>query len=261
MAGGFRALHLLRKVREDQTLTNTDVDDGIPGLHREIGNITYRIVLRRDKYRPIRFHLKNEVAAAPAVAKKLAELGPVNTFFTFEVYENALTIPSFADAASLEEILEARAHWPFHPEHSRALAADILAGISSLRSVGLQRNAFDVRDVLLVGRDNMYFFQIAGIENCTCISDDEPTTSGDLSSLVHILKYVIDRLEPHSFTWIYGFLKDLERRKTLDDAFLKEATQSLPSSADRLHRELEIYLHAVRILGTTMGGSSIGDAR
>ncbi|KAL5403506.1 hypothetical protein PMIN06_011504 [Paraphaeosphaeria minitans] len=157
MAGGFRPLQLLQKVREDKTLSNTDAGDDIPGLHRKIGNVTYRIVPRRNK--PIRFVLKKEVATA--VAKKLAGLGPVNTLFTLEVFENASIIPSFADAASLEEILEVRAGWPFQPEHSQALAADILAGISSLHSVGLQRNGFEVSDILLVGRNNTYFFQIS----------------------------------------------------------------------------------------------------
>ncbi|KAK7178097.1 hypothetical protein PSPO01_15854 [Paraphaeosphaeria sporulosa] len=151
-------------------LGNIDAGDDTPSLRRTIGNVTYHIVPRRDEPRPIKFILKKRVATA--FAERLAELGPVNTLFTLEVFENASIISSFADAASLGEIL------------------NILAAVSSLRGVGLQRNGFSVSDILLVGRNDTYFFQITGIKNCTCISDHEPTNSEELDSLVRALNYV-----------------------------------------------------------------------
>lgn len=113
-------------------LGNTDAGDDTPSLCRTIGNVTYHIVPWRDESHPIKFILKKRAAAA--VADRLAELGPVDTLFSLEVFEKASIIPSFADAsitpsfadaASLEEILEVRADWPFQPEHSQVLAADV----------------------------------------------------------------------------------------------------------------------------------------
>jgi hypothetical protein len=70
-----------------------------------------------------KFVLEKSIAAI--VAQRLADLGPVHTLFTFELRANATFIPHFTDAASLEEILEVRTSWPFDPEHTQILGADV----------------------------------------------------------------------------------------------------------------------------------------
>ncbi|KAF1952095.1 hypothetical protein CC80DRAFT_552847 [Byssothecium circinans] len=255
MSGALRPLHLLRNVRRD-TLGDTDARDYNPGLYRTIGNVTFSILPRRKKPRLSKFVLEKSIAAI--VAQRLADLGPVHALFTFELCADTTFIPHFTDAASLEEILEVRASWPFDPEHTQILGADILAGISSLHDVGLQRNRFDVADILLVCRENMYSFQIAGLENCTCTSGYEPTNLEELVSLVHILKYVDERIEPSGYPMIQGFVRFLEASKTLDSTSIKAASRFLPAEISELRRELEIYLHAVRIFGTALGGNTAG---
>ncbi|OAL42526.1 hypothetical protein IQ07DRAFT_650816 [Pyrenochaeta sp. DS3sAY3a] len=254
MSGIMKPLQLLRNVRRDMISGRLEDGDYNPGLYRTIGSVTYYILPRRKNPRLNTFVLKKAVSTN--IAERLADLGPVNTLFTFEVYANAAIIPSFTDAASLEDILVVRASWPFDPQHCRILVADILAGLSSLHNVGLQRNSFDVRDILLVCRDNTHFFQIAGIEYCTCIHGHEPTNSEELQSLVATLKYVYERIESSRIVWIEDFVRLLGACETLDSTSLKKAARHVPEDIDQRRRELEIYLHAVRIFGTTLGGNS-----
>ena len=94
-----------------------------PGLYRTIGNVTFSILSRRKEPHLSKFVLDKSIPTS--VARKLADLGPVDSLFTFELYANAAFIPHFTDAASLEEILEVRADWPFKPKHSQILAADV----------------------------------------------------------------------------------------------------------------------------------------
>ncbi|KAJ4330607.1 hypothetical protein N0V95_010025, partial [Ascochyta clinopodiicola] len=205
MSGALRPLQLLRNVKRDTFPGRVENGDYGPGLRRTIGSVTYSILPRRKKPRLSKFVLEKSVSAD--IAERLADLGPVNTLFTFEVYANAAIIPSFTDAASLEDILEVRASWPFDPEHSRILSADILAGLSSLHDIGLRRNSFDVSDILLVCRQNTYFFQIAGIEHCTCIHEPEPTHLEELQSLIATLRYVHERIESSWIAWLEDFVR------------------------------------------------------
>jgi hypothetical protein len=123
MTSVLKPLQLLRTVRRDTILTNSDPRDYTPGLYRTIGNVTYLILQRRKKPHLSKFVLDKCIPAK--VAERLANLGPVNTLFTLEVHANSAFIPYFTDAASLDEILEVRASWPFDPEHSKILAADV----------------------------------------------------------------------------------------------------------------------------------------
>lgn len=123
MTGVLKPLQLLRNVKKDTALRKIDFGEYAPGLYQTIGNVTYSILPRRKKPHLSRCFLDTCVPAR--VAARLADLEPVNTLFTFEVYANAAVIPPFANAASLEDILEVRASWPFSPEHSNILAADV----------------------------------------------------------------------------------------------------------------------------------------
>jgi hypothetical protein len=123
MTGVLRPLQLLRNVKRNTTLSNIDLGEYAPGLYETIGNVTYLILPRRKKPHLSKFVLAKCIPAQ--VAERLADLGPVNTLFTFEPYANAAIIPPFAHAASLDEILEVRARWPFNPEHSKILASDV----------------------------------------------------------------------------------------------------------------------------------------
>jgi hypothetical protein len=124
MAGMLRPLKLIRKVRSDTGLGKIDPEEYAPGLYRSIGNVTYSILPRRKKPHLVKFILEERITGEDAekVAERLANLGPVNTLFTFEVYANAAIIPYFTDAASLNELLDV---WPFDPEHSKILASDV----------------------------------------------------------------------------------------------------------------------------------------
>lgn len=123
MSGIMKPLQLLRNVRRDMISGRLEDGDYNPGLYRTIGSVTYYILPRRKNPRLNTFVLKKAVSTN--IAERLADLGPVNTLFTFEVYANAAIIPSFTDAASLEDILVVRASWPFDPQHCRILVADV----------------------------------------------------------------------------------------------------------------------------------------
>lgn len=124
MAGVLKPLQLLRDVR-NATLGDADTRDYDPGLYRTIGNVTFSILPRRKEPHLSKFVLDKSIPTS--IARKLADLGPVDSLFTFELYANAAFIPHFTDAASLEEILEVREGWPFNPKHSQILAADVSA--------------------------------------------------------------------------------------------------------------------------------------
>jgi hypothetical protein len=62
------------------------------------------------------------------------------------------------------------------------------------------------------------------------------------------MQYVDERLEPHKFDWISNLMLRLKSNPPL-----KELRSCIQEDLNR-RRELEVYLHAVRILGTTFGG-------
>ncbi|KAH8710278.1 hypothetical protein GQ44DRAFT_776644 [Phaeosphaeriaceae sp. PMI808] len=251
MTGVLRPMNFFQNVRRHTNSGGTDAGDYTPGLYRKTGNVTYSILPRRNVPRLNDFVLDKSIAAD--VAKRLADLGHVPTLFTFDIYTNAAIIPPFTDAASLEEILDVRDSWPFEPKHSQILAIDLLAGISSLLEAKLRRGNFDVRDVLLVCRNNTCFFQIAGIENCTCINDNSTKSTEETQSLARILKYVNERSR---LTWYQDFVLKLETLRAVDSTSLRAMSCDLPKEIDQFRCELDMYLHAVHIFGTTLGGNS-----
>lgn len=123
MAGGLRPIKLLQNVRRDNAKKYFEFGDYLPGLYRRIGNVTFAIRPRRKKPHIPKFVLTKSIDTD--VAQSIACLGPSNTVFTYEIFANAAIIPEFIDAASLDEILELRASWPFDPDHIRILAADV----------------------------------------------------------------------------------------------------------------------------------------
>ncbi|KAF3049698.1 hypothetical protein E8E11_003147 [Didymella keratinophila] len=134
-------------------------------------------------------------------------------------------------------------------------AADVLAGISALHKVGLQRNAFSVSDILLVWRQNSFYFQIAGIEACTCIINHEPTNNEEWKSLMNILQYVMERMHEDDRYFIEELMSYLQPHKVLGSAALQAGIAFTdPNSLLYKRKELEVYIHAVRVLGTTLGG-------
>lgn len=70
-----------------------------------------------------------------------------------------------------------------------------------------------------------------------------------------ILLYVDERLEDPKNSWIQGLQSCLKRHRVLDDSAL-EAGKAYTSakSLSYKRKELLIYIHAVRVLGTTLGG-------
>lgn len=91
----------------------------------------------------------------------------------------------------------------------------------------------------------------AGLENCTCVSDKESENTEDYISFVKILKYVQDQTEcPRQFK---TFINYLETYKSFNVIIFQEANKKLPRDIDQYRKGLEIYLHAVHILGTTLG--------
>lgn len=76
------------------------------------------------------------------------------------------------------------------------------------------------------------------------------------------LNYVHVRIESSWSTWLEDFVRLLGACRSLDSTSMKKVARHLPGDVDQLRRELDIYLHAVRIFGTTLGGNSIeGGAR
>lgn len=146
----------------------------------------------------------------------------------------------------------------------------MLAGISALHKVGLQRNAFSVSDILLVWRQNSFYFQIgktgrnllveelttkAGIEACTCIINHEPTNNEEWKSLMNILQYVMERMHEDDRYFIEELMSYLQPHKVLGSAALQAGIAFTdPNSLLYKRKELEVYIHAVRVLGTTLGG-------
>jgi hypothetical protein len=99
----------------------------------------------------------------------------------------------------------------------------------------------------------------AGLEDCTCINGHEPTNSKELVSFIDTMKFVDERIE--SSSWIQDFVRGLEGASTLDSTSIQAASRRLPADTDLLRRELEFYLLAVRIFGTTLGGNTAGRQR
>jgi hypothetical protein len=114
---------LARIVNQDNLHTKNNGGNYTTGLYRKIGNVTYLISPRRERPHVVKLILEEEIK--PAVAERLAKLVSVDFLFTLKIWENVVFIPSFTDAASLEDILNVRARWPFDPEHSMMLADDV----------------------------------------------------------------------------------------------------------------------------------------
>jgi hypothetical protein len=94
-------------------------------LFQKIGNVTFLISLRRERPHVVNFILDVDEKIQEAVAERLAKLGSVDSLFTLKIWKNVVLIPSFTNAASLEDILNVRDEWPFIPEHSEMLADDV----------------------------------------------------------------------------------------------------------------------------------------
>ena len=116
---------LRSKVDQDNLHTQHDnAGDLTTRLIQTIGNVTISFSPRREGPHVVNFILE-EIKIKEAVAERLAKLGSVNSLFTFEIWKNVVLIPSFTNAASLEDILNMRDEWPFNPEHSEMLADDV----------------------------------------------------------------------------------------------------------------------------------------
>jgi hypothetical protein len=115
-----------KKARASETL---DTADSTRKLYRTIGRVTYLII---PKPNIVRLVLKK--AIKPDTAERLADLGTINEVFTLDIYANAATIPSFSDAACLEDILDLGKDWPFRLEHVKMFAADVGTPTYLLRS-------------------------------------------------------------------------------------------------------------------------------
>jgi hypothetical protein len=120
MSTDVRPLSIVLSQKE-QRLCETIETSKLPRrLYRTIGSVTYLILPKPKIVTRIL-----EKAIAQDVAKRLVKLGTVNELFTLDIYANAATIPSFTDAACLEDILDLGEDWWFDPEHCKMFAADV----------------------------------------------------------------------------------------------------------------------------------------
>jgi hypothetical protein len=119
----IRRLQLASRAEESKLQDQIYASFSTTGLYRKIGNVTYSILTRRERPHVVRFILEEEIERI--VAERLAKLVAVEFLFTFNIWENVTLIPSFTDAASLEDILNVQAEQPFNSEHSKMLADDV----------------------------------------------------------------------------------------------------------------------------------------
>ena len=158
---------------------------------------------------------------------------------------------------------------------------------------------FSVKDILLVRRQDLFYFQIgknlkavrkatltveAGLEDCKCLEENEPTDGLELQSFREILELVGGPKQADRFDLISDLITALSNSQVLGSIEMtavrerveredekqkakqeelkakhgepKEKHEMFPTWSKDIHRmELEIYFHAVRVLGTTVGGT------
>jgi len=111
----------------------------------------------------------------------------------------------------------------------------------------------------------------AGLENCICFEGNEPTDQRDLQSFQDLLQNVENLYRTHKSSLIPNLKNALFKSRVLgDEGSLerhrmehnrlmegqeKQRTKdnTLPYQKNRLRMELDIYVYAVRVLGTTSG--------
>ncbi|KAL6171636.1 hypothetical protein ACJQWK_02645 [Exserohilum turcicum] len=251
MPNVLRKLTLVDRSQNERIRKTIDIDDSSCILWRKIGNVELLILLKPNI---VKYVCNKEIT--DEVKVRLENLGTVNEIFSLGIGNDAHTIEEFSDAACLADIMVLREDCWFDPEHFKLLALDVLTGILALHRVGLKRNSFSVKDVLLVWRNNTFNFQIAGIENCTCVGYNDPVDNRELDSLVEILHYTKDRMEEKNKNSIKELESRLKKLTLLDkDGLEKEITNFRDPKVLYRRKELGIYVQAVRILGTTVGGA------
>ncbi|KAB2100058.1 hypothetical protein AG0111_0g11676 [Alternaria gaisen] len=289
-----RSFRLPGEVEKHKSSTTAHIGDLTKIIYQRNGSVTYAIVpqtFQRAKYVLVDSFAVNNIPKSMSpkkirqnVAERLAQLGPVSNLFTLDIWKNAAFIPYPRELASLQDILGIRDSWPFEERHVQILVDDILAGISSLHKVNLQKSLFSVKDILLVRRQNLLYFQIAGLEDCTCFEGIEPTDRQELQSFRNILQLVDGRNKAHRSDLISALLSTLSNSQVLGSKELEAAYEKVRAKDDKLkaeyqksredhekrraeheslpsyHKdivrtELDVYIDAVRVLGTTFGGT------
>ena len=120
MPTGVEPLSIVRSQKKARAGKTIDTADSTRRLYRTIGSVTYCILPK-----PNLVSLLLVKTIDPEIAGRLADLETVNEVFTLDIYANGATIPSFSDAACLEDILDLGRDWPFQPKHVRMFAADV----------------------------------------------------------------------------------------------------------------------------------------
>lgn len=124
----------------------------------------------------------------------------------------------------------------------------------------------------------------AGLEDCTCFEGIEPTDRQELQSFRNILQLVDGRNKAHRSDLISALLSTLSNSQVLGSKELEAAYEKVRAKDDKLkaeyqksredhekrraeherlppyHKdivrtELDVYIDAVRVLGTTFGGT------
>ena len=113
------------QVAQNNLHTQNHAGDLTRRFYQTIGNVTFSISTRRERPHVVNFILEEKEKIKEAVAERLAKLGSVESLFTLNIWKNVVLIPSFTNAASLEDILNVRKESPFNPEHSEMLADDV----------------------------------------------------------------------------------------------------------------------------------------
>jgi hypothetical protein len=111
----------------------------------------------------------------------------------------------------------------------------------------------------------------AGLENCICFEGNEPTDQRDLQSFQTLLQKVENLYRTHKSSLIpnlrnalfksriLGNEGSLERYRMEHNRLMDEHEKqrnkenTLPYQKNRLRMELDTYVDAVRVLGTTSG--------
>ena len=123
-------MKLPSEVANDKLQTPAYIGDVREAIWITNGSLVYAVV--PQKHQRTKHVLWDRVTNNPKminqeIARRLAELGPVNTLFSLDVWQNAVFIPYVTDMVSLADILAIRESWSFKQEHVHILVDDVSA--------------------------------------------------------------------------------------------------------------------------------------
>ena len=130
----LKSFRLPAKVGDYKFSTPADIGDLKKGLYETHGDVSYVMlpqINQQVKYvlvdrilvdNPRNIHPKK---IEKEIAQRLADLGPISTLFTLDIWKNVAFIPHFTNIVSLQDILGVQDTWPFETKHIKILVADV----------------------------------------------------------------------------------------------------------------------------------------